>query len=534
MQEILDLVRSTLRGMWMYRWWGFIAAVFAGIAGTAWVLTIPNQFEARARVYVDTQSILKPLMSGLAVQPNVDQQIAMMSRTLISRPNIEKVIRMADLELQVRSPKDRDDLVDDVTRRLQFSEAGGLNLYSIGFRSGNPEQARKVVQSFLSLFVESNLGDKRRDTDQAVKFIDEQIKQYEQRLVEAENRLKEFRIRNIMQMPNLAQDSIARAGDLQGQLAQARMELSQAENARDELRKQLAIEPPQIPDNRQMFEFPTSNGTVVAVRRSQYDERIDAQRRRLDELRLRYTEEHPDVVGTKRVIEQLEAARDHELKGEMAKAEATSKSAPTEKIAKQPGMVANPVYQQLRVSLAETEATVASLRARAKELESRIQQMRVGATSGPKIEAEFQQLNRDYEVTKRNYEQLVARKDSALISGEMDSKAAIAEFRVIDPPRVSSKPVFPNRPALLAGVLIASLGIGLGIAFLRDQVKPTILDLRGLRQVTGLPILGAISMVADAFAIRKNRRDIVLFAGTAASYVTTFAVGLAWFWLRQA
>ena len=93
MQEILELVRSALRGIWMYRWWGLVTAVLVGAVGTAAVWRIPNQYEASARVYVDTQSILKPLMSGLAIQPNVDQQISMMSRTLVSRPNVEKVVK---------------------------------------------------------------------------------------------------------------------------------------------------------------------------------------------------------------------------------------------------------------------------------------------------------------------------------------------------------------------------------------------------------------------------------------------------------
>ena len=118
MQEILDLIRSTLRGIWMYRWWGFITTVLAGAGGIVMVLSIPNQFEAASRVYVDTQSILKPLMSGLAVQPNADQQIAMVSRTLVSRPNIERVVRMADLDLRAKTQADKDAQVDALMKNI--------------------------------------------------------------------------------------------------------------------------------------------------------------------------------------------------------------------------------------------------------------------------------------------------------------------------------------------------------------------------------------------------------------------------------
>lgn len=533
MQEILDLVRSALRGMWTYRWWGLVAAVLVGAGGTAAVMSIPNKYEASARVYVDTQSILKPLMSGLAVQPNIDQQIAMMSRTLLSRPNVERVTRMADLDLRAATPQQREALIDELMKDIRFSAAGGLNLYSLRYMSGEPERARKVVQALLSIFVESNLGDKRRDSDQARRFIDEQIKVYEQRLVEAEDRLKEFKIRNITQMPNIGADSVARTGDLQNQLAHARMELSQAENARDELKKQLSTEPQQVPDDRPMFELPASGGAVVAPRRSEYDDRIELQRKRLDELRLRYTEQHPDVVGTRRVIEQLEASREEERKAEAAKAaqaaQAQSPSAPK----RTPGMMPNPVYQQLRVSLAETEATVASLRARARELEGRIAQVRANAANVPRLEAELKQLNRDYDVTKRNYDQLLARRESAQLAGEMEATASVAEFRVIDPPRVSPNPVFPNRALLLSGVLLLSIAAGMAVAFLRDQIRPTFFDMRGLRQATGMPLLGAVSWVLSATDRARARRGVLAFSASTTMYLGLFAALLAWAWLRQ-
>src|SRR5262245_56425614 len=103
MHEIVRQVLSYLRGMWQYRWYGVAISWTVCSIGWAVVFLMPNLYEANARVFVDTQSVLKPLLSGLAVQPNVDQQIAMMSRTLISRPNLERVIRMSDLDIKVKS-----------------------------------------------------------------------------------------------------------------------------------------------------------------------------------------------------------------------------------------------------------------------------------------------------------------------------------------------------------------------------------------------------------------------------------------------
>ena len=84
MEELLGHAISVVRGMWRHHWPGMVVAWIVSAVGIGYVLSIPDQYQASARIYVDTQSILKPLMSGLAIQPNVDQQVAMLSRTLIS------------------------------------------------------------------------------------------------------------------------------------------------------------------------------------------------------------------------------------------------------------------------------------------------------------------------------------------------------------------------------------------------------------------------------------------------------------------
>src|SRR3712207_6401918 len=99
MNQLLDQLRSILPGMWRHRWASLALSVLVGVVGAIAALLVPNSYEATSRVYVDTQSILKPLMVGLAIQPNIEQQVAMMARTLVNRPNIDRVMRMSDLDL---------------------------------------------------------------------------------------------------------------------------------------------------------------------------------------------------------------------------------------------------------------------------------------------------------------------------------------------------------------------------------------------------------------------------------------------------
>lgn len=506
MDEILRQLMGYLRGIWQRRWIGLALAWVVGVVGVVVVLRMPDKFEADARIYVDTQSVLKPLMSGLAVQPNVDQQIAILSRTLISRPNIEKLIRMADLDLKLKTKQEKEALIDELSKTLSIKSAGRDNLYTLSFRDPEPEKAKRVVQSLASIFVEASLGDKRKDSDTARKFIEEQIKIYEGKLQEAENRLKEFKLKNLSLNIGEGKDYFARMGELNLQLNQARLELREAENSRDALKRQLAGEDPVL--------LPDSPELASSVSIPEIDGRIDALKRNLDALLQKYTDQHPDVTGTKKVIEQLEEQKRKEI---AARKKAGPQVSSTN---------ANPVYQQLKVSLGESEAIVASLRTRVAEYEARHRNMVEAAKRLPEVEAEYTQLNRDYEVHKKNYEGLVARRESATMSGEMEAASGVADFRLIDPPRVSPKPVAPNRYLLLSLVLLASLAAGVAGGFVYSQIRPTVSDSRSLRELSGLPILGTVSLVESDEMKLHEKRDLMRFVAGVAGLVGSYGAAL--------
>lgn len=514
MDQVMELLRSVLPGMWRHRWGGLLIAVLVGVAGSVIALKIPSKYQATTRVFVDTQSILKPLMVGLAIQPNVDQQVAMMARTLMNRPNIDRVMRMSDLDLRVSSPGDRDAMLDRLAKDIQFAPGGEANLYSITYSNPSPESARKVVQSLLDIFVESNLGDKRRDSEQARRFIDEQIASYEKRLQAAEIALRDFKIQNLSSMPGAQQDYVASAREARIELDQARAELRQAEGARDALKREVALEQPMSGP----AEF---SAGAEAPRITDTDVRLQEARKRMDELIVRYTDAHPDVVNLRLIMKQLEEQKRAELKADAQRKPAPRSSGPS-------FGSGDSAYSVIRASLAAAEAQVASLRARVGTAQAKVAASVRSAQTVPKVEADLVQLNRDYQINKLNYEQLLARRESAQIAGSMESSTGVAEFRVVDPPRVGPNPVWPNRLLLLALALGASIAAGVGYTLLREQLRPAFFTMRSLREATAVPSLGAVTLFQPPAA--RWRARLVMFAFTASVliYVGGFALGAAY------
>ena len=508
MEEILRQALTILRATWKHRRLGMFVAWVIGAIAAGVILRIPNQFEASARIYVDTQSILRPLMSGLAVQPNIEQQIMMLSRTLISRPNIEKLIRMADLDLNVKNKSQQEALIDSLTGTLKIQSLGRDNLYTISHRDPDPAKAQRVVQALVSIFIESSLGDKRQDTDSARKFLEEQIRNYEKKLEQAENRLKEFKLRNIDLATSEGRSGIDRLSELTTQLNTARLQLREAEQSRDALRRQIVGEEPVL--------LPEISGGESTISLPEIDGRIDVQKRNLDVLLQRYTEQHPDIIGARRLIKDLEEQKRQELLARKKFAVSNPGSSVSN----------NPVYQQLKVSLAEAEANTASLRARVSEYEERYKRTTAVMKTQPQLETEFSQLNRDYELDKKNYEQLVARRDSAELTGDLDSAGSMADFRLIDPPRASSTPVAPNRLLLFPLGLVFAIAGGLFVAFAASQIRPVFFDSKTLRDATDLPVLGVVSLIPNEARRLKERTSLHRFLLATCGLVLSYAIGL--------
>jgi polysaccharide chain length determinant protein (PEP-CTERM system associated) len=237
----------------------------------------------------------------------------------------------------------------------------------------------------------------------------------------------------------------------------------------------------------------------------------------MEELLIKYTDKHPEVVALKRSIA--------ELKKQQAQALAGGEDAEDEALGGLSGSgQANPVFQQMKLALSEAEANVASLKARVRAYEDKIKKLQEQMDARLRVETELKNLNRDYSTIKNNFETLLARREQARLSESVEQNTDTVKFRVVDPPQVPSKPSAPNRILLSAGVLGLGAAVGFGLTLLLALLRPTFISVQQIREVIGLPVLGSVSMNWVPAVRRQKLRAFIGFCSACAGLLLVFAV----------
>jgi polysaccharide chain length determinant protein (PEP-CTERM system associated) len=515
-KALLENLREHVRGAWRFRWIALaVAWVLCPLAWAA-IFIVPDVYQASARVYVDTRTTLSEVTRGITVESSFDSQIERVRQALLGGPQLQQVAEEAGLMSSARSPREKQSELQKFRERIDIS--GGIynqtaGTYVISFKDHDRNIALKVVNRLLNSFVEGTFGGKREGSQQAQKFLVDQIAEYERRLSEAEERLANFKKQNVGLMPGAQGDYFARMQKETEGLQQAQENLNVAERRRDELQRQLRGEQPvstvASADNTSAPTASTLGGGDTAVR-------IRETQQRLDELLLRFTDKHPDIVALKSTLVELrerqqaeiEAARHGDL-GAMART----------------GLAANPVYQNIQLQFNQTDVEIAALRAEIGDRDQKIKELKGLVNTAPEIEAELVRLNRDYDVTRAQYQALLDRLQRARLGEDADS-SGIVRFQIIDPPTAGFTPVAPKRVPLIAAVLFLGIAAGAALAYLLHLLRPVFTSARQLHATTGLPVLGVVSMTwAEKYRLAK-RAPLMGYAAATASLVLAAGIVL--------
>jgi polysaccharide chain length determinant protein (PEP-CTERM system associated) len=436
-------------------------------------------------------------------------QVNMMSTVLLSRPNLDRVARETDLYLRVSSPEQQERLLDSLGEGIKL-QSGTANTFMITFSDHDRAMAQRVVKTLLNAFVEDSLGVKRADATGAQRFLEQQIKELDEQLRIAEDRLADFKKTNVGLMPGEGGDYYTRLQAELTKLEELGAKMRAAQQRRDELAKQLQGEEPTFG----LIDPPSRRGGS-----SPLDRKIAEAQAELDQLLLQFTEKHPEVIALREKIAQLEAQRNQNPQGGVAEPQVP---VDPQKMALR-ALDLNPVYQNLKVALSQTDVEIAGLRTQLSDQQRIVSQLRQRIDTMPVVEAELARLNRDYEVNHAQHQALLQRLRQAQLSEEADVSREQVKFRIIEPPLLPILPSGPDRPLLLTAVLLLALGGGIGAAVLLHQVRPVFSSRAELRELTGLPVLGSISLTFSPALKEQLWRQPIAFGGSIALLVLAYA-----------
>lgn len=513
--KLLDEVAST----WRHRWLALAIAWVVALAGWAIIFMLPDRYGARASVMVDTRTALKPALTNLALQQDVGVELSYVRESLLTNPRLLEIARQVGAlppgseSNPIRVDRALGDLRKHILLTMQSADdrpegASGGTTYGILYQDTNRLRAMKVVTILLQTLVDETLGGKKRGSENAQQFLESQVQDYEKRLRTAEDRIAEFKSRNVGFMPAEQGGYFAQLQKETEAVDDTRTKLAIAENQRAALEKQLhgdavvaATSAIGVPGG--------TNGSVALDTLS----RIAQTRAHLDELLTRYTDHHPDVIETRKNLAELEARR---------AAEVASLKSGDPNAAVSSGASANPVYQSIQLALNKADVDIAALRTQLGEHEGKARQLRQYLHTAPQIEAEYAQLNRDYDVNKAQYTALLSAFEKARLGERADSAGSV-KFQVIEPPTVSAAPVWPKRKVLLAGVLLASLAAGGVVANRLGRWRPMVGSSSGLAALTGVPVLAVVGSAFPSRTRRAWRRELWRISAAAACLLLAFA-----------
>ena len=470
------------------KWLGLVCFSLPAAALLSLAMNLPNLYSSTATVLVEQQHIPEGFVKS-SVTGEADARLNLIREKLLNRAGLMALINRFNLssELRKEAPEEavvermRKDVVLEL-KELQRQVYGRDNTFGfkVSYRGRNPETVATVANTLAAQYVEENLSMRTNQATETTTLLKRQLNDIKQRHEEDERKIAAFKQRHMGELPEQVEVNLSTLGRLNQELTSNSEHQMRVLERRERLGKQLLDLNAGVP-------------TTTVVNPDSMTHHLEKLRTELTELRTRASAKHPDVIRVQGEIAAIEKA--------LAETAKDAKLDPAQSAA----LLSTP--EDIKHALRELDHELKNLKADEQRLRAEAASIQRRVERSPQHAQEFQQLERDYKMTKDLYFSVLQRYEDAQLAESMEQAKHVGQMRIVDPAMPSKAPVAPNRLKLILGALTLSLGLAAGCMILAEQRDRSFHDVESLREFTKVPILVRIpEIVTKADRIRAYRR----------------------------
>jgi polysaccharide chain length determinant protein (PEP-CTERM system associated) len=482
--EYIEILRRRI-------WYIIIPFLVIVLGASTYAIFAPREYKAGTLVLVSPQRVPEAFVQA-TVTSKVEERLQSIAQEIMSRTRLEQIITEFRLYEKEKKDLSREEVValmqKNIKVELPTKKEESKGYFTISYISSDPNLATTVANRLASLFVEENLKLREQQAAGTTEFLSNEMVTSKAKLDQIETAVTQYKQRFMGQLPEQRDANIKILEQLQNQYQRVGESLRAAQDRRLFIQRQLSdLELPVSAQGARREGLPSS-GKSSSLQRDlasssaggemggSYESQKDALTRDIEELRSKYTENHPDVIVAKRKLADVETKKDTY------------------------GIKKDPRYRDLKNQLAMTDMEIKRFGEEESNIAGQISKYRGRIEQTPAREQDMAALLREYQSTKETYERLSKKNQDAMQAENLEKRQKGEQFRIIDPARTPEKPFSPNVPKILLVSLLAGIGSGFGLAFIREQMDRSFHDAGDVELALGLKVLATIPKIGEKTA----------------------------------
>ena len=482
LDEYIEILRRRI-------WYIVIPFILIVAGATAYAFLAPREYKASTLVLVSPQRVPEAYVQA-TVTSRVEERLQSIAQEVMSRTRLEQIIAEYKLYEKQQKSLSKEEVVELMRKNIKVelpTKKEEKGYFTISFIGPDPNVVTTVANRLASLFIEENLKIREQQAAGTTEFLGAELAQAKTRLDEMEAAVSKYKTQHMGQLPEQRDTNLRILEQLQAQYQRVGENLRAAQDRKLFIQKQMTeLELPigsqgagssgmQLPAGASPLQQEMASSPAGAAGGT-YESQQETLVRALESLRTKYTESHPDVIAVKNRLANLERNK------------------------KTYGVKTDPRYRELQNQMTLTDMQIRRLADEERGIAGQMGTYRARIEQAPAREQEMASLLREYQSTRETHERLMKKSQDAQQAENLEKKQKGEQFRVIDPARLPEKPFSPDIPKILLISLLAGLGCGLGLAFVREQMDRSFHDAGDVEIALGLRVLATIPRIEEKAA----------------------------------